>query len=173
MINSLAGTNPVLDHVMIAITSYGIFVLIFADALLWWKQDQRLAMRNACIVAGLSFLVSLALNQILLLFVHRIRPYDAGISDLLIAPNSDWLFPSDHATAAFAIVAALWFKGQRDVSAVFAALATLICFSRVYVGVHYVSDIAGGAVIGGLVASLVARLYRNESWYAQRLTRIF
>ena len=69
-------------------------------------------------------------------FIHRIRPYDAGISYLLITPNPDWSFPSDHATAAITVVAAFWFKDQRGMAAKLAVLATLICFSRVYVGVH-------------------------------------
>ena len=48
----------------------------------------------------------------------------------------------------------------------------LICFSRFYVGLNYVSDIAGVAIIGGFVALSVAGLYRNESWYAQRIIRL-
>ena len=39
--------------------------------------------------------------------MHRIRPYDAGLTHLIVAPSFDWSFPSDHATAAFAIVAGI------------------------------------------------------------------
>lgn len=171
-LNKLAGTNAALDAVMIAITIYGIFALVFAVILLWWKQAERSEARNACVVAGLSFLASLAFNQLLLLFVHRIRPYDAGVSHLLIAANPDWSFPSDHATAAAAIVAALWFKHLRSIAKILSAVAILICVSRVYVGVHYFSDILGGVAIGVFTAALVARCYRNSSWYAQRITSI-
>jgi len=172
-INNLSGRNPAVDQVMIAITNYGIYVLVAATALLWWKCDERAEARNACLVAGLSFLASLALNQVLLLFLHRVRPYDVGVSHLLITANPDWSFPSDHATAAAAIIAGLWLKKLPRIAAVFGAFAALICFSRVYVGVHYVSDVVGGAAIGTLVAFILAQLYRDDSWYARRVTNIF
>ena len=173
LINNLSGRIPAFDLVMIAVTNYGIYALVAATALLWWKRDQRAEARNACLVAGLSFLASLALNQVLLLFLHRIRPYDAGVSHLLIAPNPDWSFPSDHATAAAAIIAGLWSKKLPRIAVLFGMFAALICFSRVYVGVHYVSDVVGGMAIGTLVASVLAQHYRDDSWYARRVTNIF
>ena len=124
-------------------------------------------------MAGFSFLASLALNQVLLLFLHRIRPCDAGVSHLVIAPNPDWSLPSDHATAAAAIIAGLWLKKLPRITVLLGLFAALICFSRVYVGVHYVSDVVGGMAIGTLVAFVVAGLYRDDSWYARRITNIF
>jgi undecaprenyl-diphosphatase len=50
---------------------------------------------------GFSFLLGLAINQLILLFIHRVRPYDAGVTNLLIARSGDFSFPSDHATASF------------------------------------------------------------------------
>lgn len=44
-------------------------------------------------VTGLSFLLGLALNQLILLFVHRMRPYGGGVTHLLISPSPD---PSSH-----------------------------------------------------------------------------
>ena len=172
-INNLSGRIPAFDPAMVAITNYGIYVLVACTALLWWKRDKRAEARNACLVAGISFSASLALNQVLLLFLHRIRPYDAGVSHLLITPNPDWSFPSDHATAAAAIIAGLWLKKLPRIGALFGTFAVLICFSRVYVGVHYVSDVVGGMAIGTLVAFSIAQLYRDDSWYARRFTSIF
>ena len=172
-INNLSGRNPAFDQVMIAITNYGIFVLVAATALLWWKRNRRMEARNACLVAGLSFLASLALNQVFLLFLHRVRPYDAGVSHLLITPNPDWSFPSDHATAAAAIIAGLWLKKLPRIAVLFGTFAAMICFSRVYVGVHYFSDVVGGMAIGTLVTLAMAQLYRDDNWYARRITSIF
>ena len=172
-INNLSGRVPALDLVMIAITNYGIYFLVAATVLLWWKRYQRAEARNACLVAGLSFLGSLALNQALLLFLHRIRPYDAGVSHLLITPNPDWSFPSDHATAAAAIIVGLWLKKLPRIAVLLGIVAALICFSRIYVGMHYVSDVVGGVAIGTLAAFVVSQLYRDESWYARRVTNIF
>jgi hypothetical protein len=44
------------------------------------------------VVAGLAFIIGLGLNQIILLFVHRIRPYDAGVSHLIVSWSGDWPF---------------------------------------------------------------------------------
>ena len=172
-INSLAGNHPILDRAMIAIADYGKFVLVFAVVLLWWRRDQRLQARHACVVAGLACVMSLASNEFLRLFIHRIRPYDAGITHLWITPNPDWSFPSGHAVASIAIVAALWFKGLTRIASVLSVLVALICFSRIYLGLHYVTDILGGVLVGALVAFILAKLYQDDSWYAQRITNIF
>ena len=172
-INSRAGTNPWLDGTMVFITSYGVQVLVLAVMLMWWTRSQRQETRHTCIVACAAFLLSLAINQGLLLFIHRIRPYELGITHLLISPNSDWSFPSDHATAASAVVAAFWFRGVRPLVLVAPLWVTLICFSRIYVGVHYVSDIAGGVVIGTCTAWFVSAFYRENAWPFRKLVALF
>ena len=87
------------------------------------------------------------------------RPNDAGVSHLLIAPNPDWLFPFDRATAAASIVSVSWLKGLRTSVSLLAILAAIICILRVYVGGHYASDILGGAMIGAVMAFIVVRIY--------------
>jgi undecaprenyl-diphosphatase len=113
--------------------------------------------------AGLSFLVGLCLNQIILLFIHRVRPYDAGNSHLIVSKSADWSFPSDHATASVAIISAFAFLGLPRRAALFAILAILICWSRVFVGTHYLSDILGGCLTGIVAAVLVRAFYREGS----------
>ena len=115
----------------------------------------------------------LFLNQVILLFVHRMRPYDAGLTHLLIAPSSDYSFPSDHATASFAIAASFLLYRFYRRGLVFLAAAFLIAFSRVYVGIHYVSDVLGGACTGIVAAILVPLLYREGSRLDRVLTRIW
>lgn len=56
-------------------------------------------------MVGLSFLLGLDIDQTILLFVHRARPYDTGVSQLIIDTSNDWSFPSGHAIAAFAVAA--------------------------------------------------------------------
>lgn len=82
--------------------------------------------------AGLSFVLGLGLNQIILLFIHRVRPYDAGVSHLIISPSTDWSFPSDHATAAMAVAASFLFHGLRRRGLGYLTAAVLICVSRIY-----------------------------------------
>ena len=101
-INSLAG-NGLLDQLMITVSTIGVPLLVLAVAAQWWVGSERTKTRHVLVAAGLTFLIGLGINQIILLFDHRIRPYDAGITRLLIERSSDPSFPSDHATASFAI----------------------------------------------------------------------
>ncbi|MDH8190437.1 undecaprenyl-diphosphate phosphatase, partial [Klebsiella pneumoniae] len=73
--------------------------------------------------------LGLALNQLILLLVHRMRPYDGGVTHLLTAPSADPSFPSDHATASFAIAAAFLLHGMWRAGLGFLAAAALVMFS--------------------------------------------
>lgn len=167
-LNMFAGQNPILDSTAIAITKVGVPFLVFCVAAQWWSKANRLHVRHTAVAAGLSFLLGLALNQVLLLFVHRLRPYDAGVTHLIIPPSADWSFPSDHATAAFAIVASFALQALPGRSFLFLAVAVLIAWSRVFVGTHYASDVIGGACTG-IVAALVVCLAYREGTRLDRL----
>jgi len=119
---------------MIAASNVGVPLLVALVVAQWWSKIDRTHVRHTCVAAGLSFLIGLGLNQILLLFVHRVRPYDAGVSHLIISKSPDWSFPSDHATASIAIVAAFAVHGLPRRTLLFGLLALLICWSRIFVG---------------------------------------
>jgi undecaprenyl-diphosphatase len=146
-LNSIAGRNATLDFLMVSISTVGVPILLFAVIVQWWFPRPAPSTRHVLLAAGFSFLLGLAINQFVLLFVHRLRPYDSGITHLLIAPSADYSFPSDHATASFAIAATFILHRMRRCGLAFAIAALLIIFSRVYVGTHYVSDVLGGALI--------------------------
>ena len=171
-INAAAGADAFLDPIMIAATRFGVPAMVLLVALQWWSRENRHHVRHAALSAGLSFLLGLAINQVILLFVHRIRPYDAGVTHLLIAPSADWSFPSDHATAAFAIVTAFALQDLPRRTLGFLLMALLVCWSRIYVGTHYLTDLLGGALTGASAAVLVRKLYREDSRLDRFATRI-
>jgi undecaprenyl-diphosphatase len=72
----------------------------------------------------------------------------------LIGHKPDASFPSDHATAAFAIAAAIWLR-MRVVGAIALVLAALLAVGRVAVGVHYPLDVAAGGALGAAAAMLL------------------
>ena len=162
-INSWAGHNVIADALMITASEYGVPLLVLVVLAQWWNRPPRQHIRHTCIVAGLAFLLGLGLNQIILLFIHRVRPYDGGVSHLIISRSSDWSFPSDHATATIAIAAAFLIQRIDGRGLLFAGIGVLICGSRVYVGTHYVSDVVGGALTGASAAGLVSLVYREGS----------
>lgn len=167
-INSLAGISPLADHIMIAVTQFGVPLMVLAVALQWWVKNDRSHVRHAALAAGLSFILGLAINQLLLIFIHRVRPYDAGITHLLIAPSADWSFPSDHATATMAVVAAFALQRLPVRTIALFVLAFLVCGSRVYVGTHYLTDVLGGAATGVASAIVIRAIFREGT----RLDRI-
>src|SRR5437879_3764864 len=101
--NGWAGKNAALDFILIWVSAVGVPVLVLAVVCQWRLPRRDQSTRHVLLAAGFSFLLGLALNQLILLFVHRIRPYDGGITNLIIERSADFSFPSDHATAAFAI----------------------------------------------------------------------
>jgi undecaprenyl-diphosphatase len=121
---------------------------------------------------GVGPLVSSRTNQLVLLFVQRVRPYDAHITHLIIDRSADFSFPSDHATASFAIAAAFLLHGLPRRGFVFLAAAVLLAVSRVYVGTHYVGDVLGGVVTGLIAAILVRVAYREGSKLDRLVTGI-
>lgn len=170
-INGPAGGDPVLDAFMVAASQYGVPLLVLLVVLHWWSRQERFRLRHTCVAAGLSFLIGLGMNQIILLFVHRVRPYDAGLSHLIIERSADWSFPSDHATATFAIAAAFLAHGRGWRGLAFLIAAVLVSVSRVYVGTHYASDVVGGAVTGIFAAVLVRAFYREHTAVDRFVTR--
>ena len=88
-------------------------------------------------------------NVILKNIFVRPRPCDVNTAiNLLIPRPSGYSFPSGHTSASFAAVAALYFSGERKIWKAALALAILIAFSRMYLYVHYPTDVLGGIICG-------------------------
>jgi undecaprenyl-diphosphatase len=172
-INAAAGSSTMLDAAMIGGTKLGVPLVVLCVIMQWWSKNDRLHVRYASVAAGISFLIGLGINQIILLFVHRVRPYDAGVSHLIIAPSGDWSFPSDHATASFAVAATFALCALPRHATVFLLIALLIAFSRIFVGTHYLTDVLGGALTGIGAAVMVHALYWEGSRLNRFVTRIF
>jgi len=114
--------------------------------------------RKAGVCVLLSLLLGFLTNNLLIKnLVARVRPYDAvpGL-EALTPPLNDWSFPSGHACSSFAAAAAMTFSLGKKAAWGF-ILAALIALSRVYVGVHYPSDVLVGAAVGVLAALCVWR----------------
>ena len=153
-----------LDIVIPIITSLGnggaIWILCSITLLIFPKTRR----------AGASILVALILetlccNLFLKPFVARARPCDVNTAvNLLIARPKDFSFPSGHTGSAFAATAALYFEKSRLwIPAV--VLSTLIAFSRLYLYVHYPSDVFAGMMIGimsGWVGNSITQLMKRQ-----------
>lgn len=107
---------------------------------------------------GLALLLSRGMVAPLIRFVYPVaRPFAAMHFTPLIAHTvNDPSFPSGHATVLFALALALWPQNKRWGIYMFAG-AVINAVARVYVGVHWPSDVAAGAIIGAAAVVLVQK----------------
>ena len=134
--------------------------------------------RRACLAAVLSAGLGLAVGKVISELVDRARPFVADPHGVHLFANhaADPGFPSDHATAAFAIaVAILLRKRAWGIFAIVAA--TVLSVGRVALGVHYPSDVLGGAALGSAAAlvfwapPLRTRIDRLADWIGGYIDR--
>jgi membrane-associated phospholipid phosphatase len=149
----------VLDPVFQVLTYAGSFGLVWL-ALAFAVSGFSLRRPWLPARVAVTILIAEMSSGLLKLWFDRDRPAvttpdPAPIIDL--PPTAS--FPSGHATVAFACATALTLAVPR-LAVAFYALAALIAFSRVYVGVHYPGDILAGALLGLAVALVVARAGR-------------
>ena len=123
---------------------HGEIWILLAAVLLFWKKHRWTGV-------SVSFALILDLiccNMILKPLVGRIRPFAVNTAvELLTAPPLDASFPSGHTAASFAAVFALKASGSRLWKPAL-AVAVVIAFSRLYLYVHWPSDVFFGAVLG-------------------------
>lgn len=178
------------DQMMVLITSLGDrgFIWIALGLFLCIDKKHR--------KTGLEVLLALALevtvcNLILKPLIARPRPFEMASISLLIAPPSGYSFPSGHTASSFAAACVLLCvrrksdrgelsrgksgrsessrgKSSRSESGHFAALALafMIAFSRMYLYVHYPTDVLGGIIVGAVCALLACMcIDRREKLY--------
>lgn len=137
---------------VVAVATFALWLFARPGSSRKWK----LACTSALTSAGLALLV----NQLIAQVWRRARPFAAHPSARMWGSRShDPSFPSDHASAAFAIAFAV-FLFDRIVGSVFLAAAVLIGVGRVFIGAHYPADVLAGCLVGLASALLVARLAR-------------
>ena len=139
----------------------GLFWILLSLILLLFRSTRRAGAAALCSMA-LCFVCS---NLILKHLVARARPYELFTAlRPLIALPADTSFPSGHTTNGFA--AALCYLrmggGPRWLAPLSVTLAGLIAFSRLYVGVHYPSDVLGGMAVAFFGSWLVCRLLNRR-----------
>jgi len=158
-INGFAGQNAALDSFMVHVAQWSE-ILFLGLVVVWYLYGWlggHIEDRRGAITATLAAAMSLLVNQIIILFWSRPRPFmtHSGTVRVLMHHSKDPSFPSDHAGAAMAIAVALLMVHKRaGILAVIAAL--LVGLARVFAGVHYPADTISGFVIGAACAILLS-----------------
>lgn len=147
-----------LDTFMTSITKLGdagiVWIILTVILLLIPKTRKAGGYMAVALIADL-----IICNVILKPIVARPRPYSINKTvQLLVTPLKDYSFPSGHTAASFASVSALYFAGRKRMSAGALIVSVLIAFSRMYLYVHYPTDVLGGLIIGllcGWIADMI------------------
>ncbi|GAA2319128.1 phosphatase PAP2 family protein [Streptomyces hawaiiensis] len=164
-INGLAkDAPPWFDRVMEYVGEYGLLLaIVLLVVWCWWSVRRRggedaaptvAALVWAPLAAGIAVLVNVPIRG----FVERPRPFlDHQGLDVLVQGKTDYSFVSDHATIVMALAVGL-FVANRKFGLVGLVLALFGGFIRVYMGVHYPTDVVGGFALGTAVALLLSPL---------------
>ena len=152
----------IMDKSMVTLTylgNGGIIWIIIVAILMVNKKYRKIGF----MALGALILSTILGEEILKNVVKRIRP-SANIPawDLLIAKPLSYSFPSGHTTSSFAVagVLAKYFKRY---TFGFLGLASLIGFSRLYLYVHYPTDVLAGIVLGLMCSGIIIYLFGKEN----------
>lgn len=153
--------NTILDKTMEFVSMLGnggILWIGFAFSFILMGGEKR--------KIGLLMIASLAVeasvcNIVIKPTVGRMRPFDAHDMEIIINKPLDYSFPSGHTAAAYAAAYSLYISDKRKGSKMLYA-AALMGFSRIYLLVHYPTDVIAGALLGILSAIFVNKLYLSS-----------
>ncbi|MGV8171950.1 MAG: phosphatase PAP2 family protein [Candidatus Woesearchaeota archaeon] len=147
--------SPTIEHLFIIITTLGnayVFasiIIILTIALIVYKRPVT------------SFILSVAaavsIQWLLKIIIQRPRPFEVGLTN----PNTNTVvsssFPSGHTIIFFAIIPLIG-KSFPKIRPILWATAILVGFSRIYLGVHYISDVLAGALFGYFIGWTLMKL---------------
>jgi undecaprenyl-diphosphatase len=156
-VNGMAGHVGWFDALVAGFTKISPYLVVGLLGVLWFLGTGEERRRQGVIHALAATAVAAGLGTLIADAWQRPRPFLAHPVHVLVAKSFDGSFPSIHATAAFAVAVAVLFYNRR-MGAVLLVLATLIAFSRVFVGLHYPGDVLGGALLGSVIAASLLAL---------------
>ncbi|WP_380280553.1 phosphatase PAP2 family protein [Kitasatospora purpeofusca] len=140
------------------VTEGGIVLFAALLVLRWWlsrgRDDRSMAL---ALLSPIAVAAVYLLSEVTKIWLHEERPCRdvPGVRTIAECPEpGDWSFPSNHSVIAAACAAAL-VVSWRLVGLLLLPVAALVAFSRVYVGVHYLHDVAAGYLLGALLTPLL------------------
>lgn len=138
----------------------GIFWILLSLGLILYAGTRQTGIQ-ALTALAVSFVVN---NLFLKNVIARTRPYEAveGLTRL-IEKQSDYSFPSGHTASSFVVAVVLYLELPKKYGIPALILAVCISISRLYLGVHYPTDVLAGAVTGSLIAVAVHKYFLRKN----------
>lgn len=153
--------SPFMDHLMVAVTSTGNFGLIWIFiALALMVQDTPRRQTGYSMLIALLMCITIG-NLIIKNVVKRSRPFFHKNYKLLIKQPWDYSFPSGHTLSSFAAATVL-FSLNQNVGALAIIYASLIALSRLYLRVHFFTDVFFSMFLGTGLGILAVKAYETQ-----------
>ena len=163
-IHSFAGRSVGLDALIVFFGQYVLYILLATLAVLAasaWYSGKRHVLGGYLLAFAGALIARFGAETIIHFFYYRPRPYLAlDVPHLLTEASSS--FPSGHTIFIFALATGLLSINKR-VAYVFFTAGLLVGIARIAAGVHYPSDVLGGALLGILAALLVRAVWRRST----------
>lgn len=163
-INSYCGQNATFDRLLIRLDFSALKGLAFMASFgaLWFqRKNDQVWRRETLLIMIFTILLSIvAARAAAIMLPFRIRPMfvpDIGYHapQYSVGNYEDWsAFPSDTATYFFVITTGFWLM-SRWLGFLWACLSTVVIVARVYLGIHYPSDVLAGALLGTAITLLM------------------
>ena len=152
--------NPVCDFLMPIVTNERNWLPVYIALFIWliWKGAKK--GRTVALLLAVTIIVSDQANSFWIKeFFGRLRPCHSlpGVH-LLVGCGLGKSFPSSHAVNNFAAATILSYFYRKQ-KWVFLTIASVVSFSRIYVGVHYPADVFGGSIFGVCLVLLIIFIY--------------
>lgn len=154
--------------------SSSIIIFFFLTSLFLWKEHKRKWILPLWFTLGLSALVGFLLK----FFVQRPRPFQEGIVSILpVLEKANHLiwnfsFPSFHAMLVFCSIPILS-KEFPKFKYIWISFASLVAFSRIYFGLHFLSDVIVGGMIGYLLGTIIIKIEKKNKFWEKIYKKIF
>ena len=154
----------IVDNIMVMITLYGREIFWPTVLIMLFIFGGKIGKKTA-LIAAISMILLMPLVSVIKDVIDRPRPNVSGIETFPVSADT-FSFPSGHATIVSAGLAtvSIMFRGNVKRTILFVALAfeaALVCFSRIYVGVHYPLDVLGGILLGTGFSFLIVGLTQS------------
>ncbi len=168
--------NSYLDQFFLGITFLSSEIIIFFvfTSLFLWNENKR----KWILPLWLTLFFSAVVSFLLKIAIQRQRPFQCGLVSVLPALQEasqnvwNFSFPSSHALIAFSVVPLLS-KEFPKLKYAWVIFAVIVSFSRVYFGVHFLSDVLSGALIGYVIGIIIVN-YEEEKKFGEKIYgRIF
>lgn len=160
-----AGPNAPQTVISTAIfcAQYLIYLPIVIGIFFWFKKP---ASRDVIYKIIATIIVTLMVAAVLRIFINSPRPFELGIGTNNLLHSSSNSFPSKHACFIFAITFALYYSmKQKVVTKIFfiasLSISILVCWARIYLGVHWPFDILAATLTSFICASMVNKYWLN------------